>query len=197
MSSEFPLPSPELLKRTLARRRVPKTLVRLSRREFRDPIFWSTKGKYRFDSPTARYGVLYTAASLEGAILEVFGDRWLEHRAMSEQLLRSYNLVKLTIAPELWLVNTLGSKLLFAGIDARLFASTDYEKTQAWGRAFMEHPQNFDGILYHSRKNPRQLNCAFFETELAQKAITIGDSIPLIDTNDLYPILERYEIKLL
>jgi hypothetical protein len=197
MSSEFPLPSPELLKRTLARRRVPKTLVRLSRREFRDPIFWSTKGKYRFDSPTARYGVLYTAASLDGAILEVFGDRWLEHRAMSEQLLRSYNLVKLTIAPELWLVNTLGSKLLFAGIDARLFASTDYEKTQTWGRAFMEHPQNFDGILYHSRKNPRQLNCAFFETELAQKAITIGDSIPLIDTNDLYPILERYEIKLL
>jgi hypothetical protein len=197
MSSEFPLPSPELLKRTLARRRVPKTLVRLSRQEFRDPIFWSTKGKYRFDSPTARYGVLYTAASLEGAILEVFGDRWLEHRAMSEQLLRSYNLVKLTIAPELWLVNTLGSKLLFAGIDARLFASTDYEKTQAWGRAFMEHPQNFDGILYHSRKNPRQLNCAFFETELAQQAITIGDSIPLIDTNDLYPILERYEIKLL
>ena len=197
MSSEFPLPSPELLKRTLARRRVPKTLVRLSRREFRDPIFWSTKGKYRFDSPTARYGVLYTAASLEGAILEVFGDRWLEHRAMSEQLLRSYNLVKLTIAPELWLVNTLGSKLLFAGIDARLFASTDYEKTQAWGRAFMDHPQNFDGILYHSRKNPRQLNCAFFETELAQKAITIADSIPLIDTSDLYPILERYEIKLL
>jgi RES domain len=197
MSSEFPLPSPELLKRTLTRRRVPKTLVRLSRQEFRDPIFWSTKGKYRFDSPTARYGVLYTAASLDGAILEVFGDRWLEHRAMSEQLLRSYNLVKLTIAPELWLVNTLGSKLLFAGIDARLFASTDYEKTQAWGRAFMEHPQNFDGILYHSRKNPRQLNCAFFETELAQKAITIGDSIPLIDTNDLYPILERYEIKLL
>jgi hypothetical protein len=105
--------------------------------------------------------------------------------------------VKLTIAPGLWLVNTLGSKLLFAGIDARLFASTDYEKTQAWGRAFMEHPQNFDGILYHSRKNPRRLNCAFFETEPAQRAITIADSIPLIDTNDLYPILERYEIKLL
>jgi hypothetical protein len=197
MSSDFPLPSPELFKRTLPRRRVPKTLVRLSRQEFRDPIFWSTKRKYRFDSPTARYGVLYSAASLEGAILEIFGDRWLEHRAVSEELLRSYNLVKLTIAPGLWLVNTLGSNLLFAGIDARLFASTDYEKTQAWGRAFMEHPQNFDGILYHSRKNPRQLNCAFFETESAEKAIKVADSVPLIDTNELYPILERYEIKLL
>jgi hypothetical protein len=197
MSAEFPLPNPELSNRTLPRRRPPKTLVRLSRQEYPNPIFWSTKGIYRFDSPTARYGVLYTANSLEGAILEVLGDRWLEHRAISEELLRSYNLVKLTIATGLWLVNTLGSNLVFAGIDARLFASTDYEKTQAWGRAFMEHPQNFDGILYHSRKNPRQLNCAFFETETAQKAITILDTVPLIDTNGLYPILERYEIKLL
>jgi hypothetical protein len=197
MSSEFPPPSPGLSKRTLPRRRSPKTLVRLSRQEFRDPIFWSTKGKYRFDSPPARYGVLYTANSLEGAILEVFGDRWLEHRALSEQLLRSYNLVKLNITSGLWLANTLGSNLMFAGIDARLFASTDYDKTQAWGRAFMEHPQNFDGILYHSRKNPRKLNCAFFETESAQKAITVADTVSLIDTNELYPILERYEIMLL
>ena len=197
MSSEFPPPNPELSKRTLPRRRSAKTLVRLSRQEFRDPIFWSTKGKYRFDSSTARYGVLYTANSLEGAILEVFGDRWLEHRAFSEQLLRSYNLVKLNITSGLWLANTLGSNLMFAGIDARLFASTDYDKTQAWGRAFMEHPQNFDGILYHSRKNPRKLNCAFFETESAQKAITVADTVPLIDTNELYPILERYEIMLL
>jgi outer membrane protein assembly factor BamA len=37
----------------------------------------------------------------------------------------------------------------------------------------------------------------FFETESAQKATTIADTVPLIDTNDLYPILERYEIKLL
>jgi hypothetical protein len=34
-------------------------------------------------------------------------------------------------------------------------------------------------------------------TQSAQKAITIGETVPLIDTNDLYPILERYEIKLL
>jgi hypothetical protein len=61
----------------------------------------------------------------------------------------------------------------------------------------MEHPQNFDGILYHSRKNPRQLNCAFFEAESAEKATKVADSVPLIDTNELYPILERYEIKLL
>jgi RES domain len=197
MSSEFPLPSRELFERSLPRRKPPKTLIRLSRQEFRDPIFWSTKGKYRFDSPMARYGILYTAATLEGAVLEVFGDRWSEHRAVSEQLLRSYNLVKLNIAPRLWMVNTLGPNLVLAGIDARLFASTDYEKTQAWGRAFMDHPQKFDGILYHSRENPRQLNYAFFETEPAQTAIKVADIVRLIDTNELYPILERYEIRLL
>jgi hypothetical protein len=189
MNSEFPLPSSELSERSLPRRKPTKTLIRLSRQEFR--------GKYRFDSPTGRYGVLYSAARLVGAILEVFFDRLIEHRAVSEQLLRSYNLVKLNIAPGLRMVNTLGPNLVFAGIDARLFASTDYEKTQAWGRAFMDHPQNFDGILYHSRKNPRQLNYAFFETEPAQTAIKVADIVPLIDTNDLYPILERYEIRLL
>jgi hypothetical protein len=197
MSSDLPLPSPELAERKLPRKRPPKDLIRLSRQEFRDPIFWSTKGKYRFDSPEARYGVLYTAATLEGAILEVFGDRWLEHRAISEELLRSYNLVELSIAPGLWVVNTLGPNLAFAGTDARLFASTDYEKTQAWGRAFMEHPQNFDGILYHSRKNPSLLNYAFFETAAAQAGIKVADTIPLIETDDLYPVLERYQIKLL
>jgi RES domain len=197
MSSDLPAPSPELSKRTLPRRKPPKTVIRLSRQEFRDPIFWSTKGKYRFDSPTARYGVLYAAATFEGAILEVFGDRWIEYRAVSEQLLRSYNLVKLSIGPGLWMVNTLGPNLVSAGVDARLFASTDYEKTQAWGRAFMEHPQNFDGILYHSRKNPRRLNYAFFETESAQAAIKIADTFPLIDTDDLFSVLEQYEIKLL
>jgi hypothetical protein len=197
MSSDFPPPSQELSERKLPRRRPPKTLIRLSRQEFRDPIFWSTKGQYRFDSPSARYGVLYTAATLEGAILEVFGDRWLDHRAISEQLLRSYNRVTLSIAPGLWMINTLGPNLVFAGTDSRLFASIDYEKTQAWGRAFMEHPQNFDGILYHSRKNPRLLNYAFFETEPAQTAIKVAETVPLIDTNDLYPILEEYEIKLL
>src|SRR5258708_30734000 len=106
MSSDLPGPSPELTKRTLPRRKPPKTVIRLSRQEFRDPIFWSTKGKYRFDSPTARYGGLYTAATFEGAILEVFGDRWIEYRAVSEPLLRSHNLMKPIIRPGLLMENT-------------------------------------------------------------------------------------------
>src|SRR5258708_37238684 len=135
MSSDLPAPSPERSKRTASGLKPPKTVIRLRRQEFREPIFWSTKGKYRFDSPTARYGVLYTAATFEGAILEVFGDRWIEYRAVSEQLLRSYTLAKLSIGPGLWLVNTLGPNLVSAGVDARLFPSTDYRLTQASGRA--------------------------------------------------------------
>jgi RES domain len=61
------------------------------------------------------------------------------------------------------------------GIDVRLFASTDYEKKQACGRAFWSTLKIFDGILYHSRKSPRQLNSAFFEAEPALKAIAIAD----------------------
>jgi hypothetical protein len=42
-------------------------------------FFWSKKGIYRFDSKSARYGVLYTGGTLEGAALEVFGDQWVNY----------------------------------------------------------------------------------------------------------------------
>jgi hypothetical protein len=45
-------------------------------------FFWSKKGIYRFDSKSARYGVLYTGGTLEGAALEVFGDQWVKRRVL-------------------------------------------------------------------------------------------------------------------
>jgi hypothetical protein len=36
------------------------TLCRISHPKFADPVYWSHRGLYRFDSPAAKYGVLYT-----------------------------------------------------------------------------------------------------------------------------------------
>lgn len=79
-------------------------------------------------------------------------------------------------------VMKLGANDMSTGTDARLFASTDYEKTQAWGRAFMEHLQNFDGILYHSRKNPR-LKLCFFRDRVCSSS----------NQNRRYSSVDRYE----
>jgi hypothetical protein len=55
-------------------------LFRISHQKFSDPIYWSRRGVYRFDSPVAKYGVLYTGRTFETALLEVFGDQWMKSR---------------------------------------------------------------------------------------------------------------------
>jgi hypothetical protein len=65
----------------------PAQVYRLSRKEFLNPLHWSHEGKYRFDSETALYGVLYTAVDVESTLLEVFGSVWLEARRISLGLL--------------------------------------------------------------------------------------------------------------
>jgi hypothetical protein len=67
------------------------------------------------------------------------------------------------------------SKLLFLGSTSDSSRRPITKKKQACGRAFWSTLKIFDGILYHSRKSPRQLNSAFFEAEPALKAIAIAD----------------------
>jgi hypothetical protein len=142
-------------------------------------FFWSKKGIYRFDSKSARYGVLYTAESLEGAALEVFGDQWIKRRELSRALLANYRVSVIRSAQALTLVNTTGKNLNKLGVDSIFFASINYRLTRIWARAFMEHPCCPQGILYHSRKNPLLLNFAFFGTQEVQDALTEGEVRPL------------------
>jgi hypothetical protein len=74
-------------------------------------FFWSKKGIYRFDSKSARYGVLYTGGTLEGAALEVFGDQWVKRRVLSRVLLKKYRVSVMLPTRRLSLVDTTGSNL--------------------------------------------------------------------------------------
>src|SRR5215475_2510200 len=71
--------------------RLPEKLIRLSKRKYSDPIHWSQLGIHRFDSPEARYGVLYTSNRIEAAVLEVFGDQWRTDRQVSLSDLESHD----------------------------------------------------------------------------------------------------------
>src|ERR1700751_5134404 len=62
------------------------------------------------------------------------------------------------------------SKLLFLGSTSDSSRRPIAKKPGLRTRV-LEHPQNFDGILYHSRKSPRQLNSAFFEAEPALRQL--------------------------
>jgi hypothetical protein len=197
MSEPFPLPGEDFNLRKLVLLRPGKAMIRVNETRFPNPLFWSRQGRYRFDSTEAPYGVMYAASDLEGAILEIFADVWLEERRISLALLEAYEVVEIRVSTDLRLVSTLGKQLNLLGADARLFASTEYHLTQSWGRAFMTHPREPDGILYHSRKNPRKFNYAFFEKDSAATCFQIANRQPLISHPTLDGILDRYQIAVL
>lgn len=158
----LPSPPADLSDRPLPMCSVEGNFWRLWRDAYSSPLFWSERGLYRFDSKSARYGVLYTGCTFEAAVLEVFGDHWRDARRLSASLASSYRVSRL-VCFEVRVVDTTGPGLNRLGVDSMLFASTHYALTQRWARAFMEHPSEPKGILYHSRKNPTLTNCAFFE----------------------------------
>lgn len=177
--------------------RLPEKLIRLSQTKFADPIHWSQLGIHRFDSPGARYGVLYTSNRVETAVLEVFGDQWMTDRQVSLNDLKAYDVCEIQIRRSLKVVDATGRNLNLLGTDANFFATTDYAITQAWASALMAHPRGPGGIRYNSRKNPRRINYAVFGSPAAKSAVRVVKRYPLIDYDRLFRFLFQYGVEVL
>jgi len=177
--------------------RLPEKLIRLSPRRFADPIHWSQLGMHRFDSPGARYGVLYTSNRIETGILEVFGDQWMTDRQVSLSDLASYDICEIEIRRSLPVLNATGKHLNLVGTDANFSATTDYAITQAWASALMTHPQGPAGIRYNSRKNPRRINYAVFSSPAAKSAVRLVKRYPLVNYDKLFRFLFQYDVEVL
>jgi hypothetical protein len=173
------------------------TLFRISHQKFADPLYWSQRGLYRFDSPTAIYEVLYTGRTFETALLEVFGDQWIDSRIAARDFLKEFDVCELGLGRRLKVVNLSGKQLNPLGTDANIFASLSYEVTQKWASAFMEHRDKPHGIRYPSRKNQRLHNFAFFSTPAAIAAVTVARRYPLLEHPKLYRLLQSYKVALI
>ena len=172
------------------------TLHRISHQKFADPIYWSRRGRYRFDSPTAKYGVLYTGRTFETALLEVFGDQWVTLRITARDFLKEFDICEIRLERRLKVVNLSGKQLNRLGTDANIFASFAYDVTQKWASFFMDHPDAPHGIRYPSRKNQRLHNFALFSTPEAIAAVTITRRYPLLDHPRLFRLLQSYKVAL-
>jgi hypothetical protein len=171
-------------------------LHRISHRKFPDPIYWSRRGRYRFDSPTAKHGVLYTGRTFETALLEVFGDQWVTLRITARDFLKEFDICEIRLERRLKVVNLSGKQLNRLGTDANVFASFAYDVTQKWASFFMDHPDAPHGIRYPSRKNQRLHNCALFSTPETIAAVTITRRYPLLDHPHLFRLLQSYKVAL-
>ena len=170
------------------------TLYRISPQNFAEPIYWSRMGRYRFDSPSAKNGVLYTARTFETALLEVFGDQWMTSRRTARDFLKEFDVCEIRLAHPLRVVNLSGKQLNLLGTDANIFASLAYEITQRWASLFMEHPDAPHGIRYPSRKNRRLHNFALFSTPSAVATVRVVRRYPLLDHPHLFRVLQSYKV---
>lgn len=189
-------PPGNLHDRPLSLVEVPDTIYRISHRDYPDPLHWSKKGANRFDAPSHPYGMLYTAFNPECALLEVFGDIWAEDRLIPRRELAGFNLCTLMVSGPLHVADFTGENLNRFGTDANLSASLDYALTRQWAAALMSHPDQPQGILYHSRKNPLLYSYALFGTAQTKSAISVSRRLRLTRYRHLRSVLLKYKVAL-
>lgn len=128
------------------------------------PVHFSKRGNSRFD-PTTGIGTLCVAASLAGAMMEVFDDHWGPvasiGRSVTEQQLSQTWITRVSL-PNVNLFDATGANLSKIGTDAQLLTGK-YTTTRKWTKRVMEHPQQVDGVLYRSRHDLDRLNVALFQ----------------------------------
>ena len=140
-----------------------RTLYRLSHENYPSPLFYSRQGIFRFDSSTAKWGVCYLAQRVETACLEVFADAFRTH-AIDYSELRERMVWKITVPADLELLLLKGEVLPRIRATVQCFVSR-YTLSQAWGRAFMQHPADLDGVIYDGRQSGDACLALFGDTD--------------------------------
>lgn len=165
----------------------------------RDPTYFGRQALSRFDDPRQEFGVLYAAASSEGAFVEtcIRNERPKGGRRLSQVFLEERRLVRISFPESLRLVDLTGRGLAWLGADGRLTTGA-YGLSQRWSRALWIHPDRPDGILYCSRFNLSLQCIAVFDR--AGAGISWEDLGPLLDIRNrifLGEMLARYDFALL
>jgi len=117
--------------------------------------------RYRFDSQSGAFGVLYAAKSFSGAFVESL-LRQPAVETVSRAYLERFALTELTLRRPLRLVAMHGPGLSRLGL-TNAISTGPYPPCQVWTDYLRAHADKPDGIAYLSRHDPTQLCYAIFE----------------------------------
>lgn len=160
------------------------------------PIYFGKSSKYRFDDPAGAYGVLYAGTDAHCAFLETHG-RVPGPKIILQHKLQLRSISVLRVTSTLRLADLRGHHLSQLRVDSNLFALTDYAATQAWSRAFYEHADRVDGLIFHSRHDPTRHAVALFDrAKGAQRSLFVHRTEPLLGAAfayELEAILQLYK----
>src|SRR5882724_1041435 len=123
---------------------------RISDHKHASCIYWSRSGVYRFDSPSAKFGVCYAGGTNTASFQEIWGDR-IRHRAPIDWLeFETKDVWKIEI-PRCSIFALSGANLTTVRATLQCFTGS-YKTSQNWGAAFMQHPASLDGLQYIGRR---------------------------------------------
>lgn len=115
----------------------------------------------RFDAPDRRYGVLYLAATRDGAFAESVGRKPGSFRSDDE--LAALRLTTLALTRDLRLVDLHGGAAVGAMGATGVIGVGPQSLSRQWSHALHAHPQAPDGIEYRCRHNSDELAVALFD----------------------------------
>jgi hypothetical protein len=192
---QLPLPPADLAARSLPLTALPAglTLQRIHLLRHQSLFFSPGPGAPplgRFDSLGDCFGVLYTARTFAGAVVETL-LRNPDEPLVTWARLSARGLATLATSRPLRLVDLTGPGLSQLGLDAR-FTSGAYDLCGAWADAWQAHPSVPDGILHPSRLDPSEHCVALFDRAAAALAQD-GESAPLSTLREeVAAVLNRY-----
>ena len=165
----------------------------------RSPFFFGCTRRNRFDSPDCSYDVLYAGLDHFCAFIETFarvaGTRVITTRALKENALTEFKSRRPLRLVDL---NRSGA-LVRVGADGSLFTG-EHDVPRLWSRAFHDHPEKFDGILYPSRLDPVRRAVVLFGDRVPNKMIELNREswyAPGAPRQKLVEIVEHYELELI
>lgn len=177
MKKAYPQPPAHFdLSAKLAESKGARTFYRFNPVGHSSCLYFSKKKAYRFDDPNKQFGVLYAAAQPDAAFSETYGHDIAElpndsHKIISEHELEQRHVFMLRITA-LRLAMFCGAGLPVLRLDGNICTMPNYDIPQQWARWVHQHPDQYDGILYHSRHLP-SIDCiALFERA---KAKVVGE----------------------
>lgn len=192
-----PEPPKDLAERNLPIGAAPQdTWVRLHNRRFRNPLYWSREGKYRFDSVGAPFGVFYSGCDLATAFLEVFGDKIRHSRRLAAAAVERYDVCAVKTAPNLKVLTLAGANLAKIGATLGCFSGS-YPLAQRWGAALMRHPDRIDGLVYLGRRSGARCLALFGDEGTRknhQRSLAVSHVARLDELADFWQLTDELEL---
>ncbi len=146
----------------------------------------------RFDSPSRRYGVLYVAATRDGAFAESVGR--VPRVFRSDDELAALRLTTLVLTRDIRVVDLHGGVAVGTMGATGVVGVGPHSLARRWSQALHDHPDRPDGIEYRCRHNSDELALALFDRVGATALAPVVEVALTADAGWLTAMRSRHQI---